>query len=140
MNTTPTLAAVAATLCPLPPEGEQCAPRGSDASSRRGAPQRGDRRPMRVVTRGRLLPRRFSSQIKEGRGPAALIGSRSFSLRDRRVLQRHPIVISATHHRGEPVFIVEVPADRAPNSRRERFAGCPAKLVENARRVDRIAA
>src|SRR5439155_19071460 len=69
---TPTLAAVAATLCPLPPKGEQFAPRGRDACSRRGPPQRGDRRPMRVVTRGRLLLQRFSSQIQGGRGPAAL--------------------------------------------------------------------
>jgi hypothetical protein len=50
---------------------EQFAPRGSDASSRRGPPQLGDRRQMRVGTRGRLTPQRFSSLIQGGRGPAA---------------------------------------------------------------------
>jgi len=51
---------------------KQFPPRGSDASRRRGAPQRGDRRQMRVGTRGRFTPQRFSSQIREGRGPASL--------------------------------------------------------------------
>jgi hypothetical protein len=39
-----------------------------DASSRRGAPRSGDRRSMRVVTRGRLLPQRFSPETQGGRG------------------------------------------------------------------------
>src|SRR5947208_10012194 len=55
----------------LPPKGEQIASRGSDASSRRGAPRRGDRRPMRVGTRGRLALPRFSSHVQGGRSPAA---------------------------------------------------------------------
>src|SRR5947207_9404908 len=72
-----TLGADGATLCPLSPEGKQVAPRDSDASSRRGAPRCGDRRPMRVVTRGRLLPQRFSTHIQGGRGPSALMAARS---------------------------------------------------------------
>ena len=53
---------------------EHFAPRGSDASSRRGAPRRGDRRQVRVGTRGRLTRQRFRSQFQGDRGPAALIG------------------------------------------------------------------
>src|SRR5205085_1867788 len=48
------------------------------ASSRRGAPRSGDRRPMRVGTRGRLSLQRSSSQIQGGLGPSARIIGRPF--------------------------------------------------------------
>src|SRR5437763_15256853 len=65
---------------------------------------------------------------------------RLISSRDRRVVQRRPILIRAGRHRGDPLFVVEIPRDRAPYSRIERFAWRPAELAADARRIDRVTA
>src|SRR5947207_10418801 len=57
---------------------------------------------------------------------------------NRRVLQRHPIVIRAARHGGEPRGIVEIPGYAATNPRGERFGRRPAELLARPRSVDGV--